>query len=70
MIKLEQKSMEVETRNQQRKINKIKSQFFCKISKIDKPLVKLQITNIGNKRGATSTDLMIIKSIIKASLKT
>ena len=55
------------------KINKIKSQFFEKISKIDKPLARLikkkreknQVNKISNEKGEVTTDNAEIQRIIR-----
>ena len=55
------------------KINKTKSWFFEKISKIDKPLVRLikkkrertQINKIRNEKGEVTTDTAEIQSILR-----
>ena len=54
------------------KINKTKSQFFEKINKTDKPLVRLeikreknQINKIRNKKGEVTTDNTAIQRIIR-----
>ena len=53
------------------KINKIKSQFFEKISKIDKPLARLikkkreknQVNKIRNEKGDVTTDMQKYKGL-------
>lgn len=66
---LEQISMKLKTRNQQRKFNKTKSSFFEKINKIGKPLAKITKEKKGGhkqlisemKEGNITTHTMAIK---------
>ena len=56
-----------------RKVNEIKSCFFGKMNKVDKPLVRLtkeeniQITKMKSERGAITTNLLEHKGFIKES---
>ena len=73
IIKIRAEIKEVETKKTVAKINKTKSWFFEKISKIDKPLARLikkkremtQINKIRNEKGEVTTDTTEIQSILR-----
>ena len=73
VIKIRAEINEIETKKTIAKINKIKSCFFEKINKIDKPLARLikkkrertQINKIKNEKGEVTTDNTEIQSIIR-----
>ena len=69
--------MKLETKKTIAKINKIKSWFFEKINKTDKPLARLikkkrertQINKIRNEKGEVTTDTIEIQRILRDSYK-
>ena len=73
IIKLRAEINEIETKKTIAKINKTKSWFFEKTSKIDKPLARLikkkrertQINNIRNEKREVTTDTAKIQSILR-----
>ena len=73
IIKIRSEIKEKEMKETIAKINKTKSWFFEKISKIDKPLARLirkkrekaQINRVTNEKGEVTTDTAEIQSIIK-----
>ena len=73
IIKIRAEINEIETKKTVAKINKIKSSFFEKINKIDKPLARLikkkrertQINKIANEKGEVTVDTAEIQSILR-----
>ena len=73
IIKIRSEINEKEMKETTAKINKIKSWFFAKIKKIDKPLARLikkkrektQISRIRNEKGEVTTDTAEIQRIIR-----
>ena len=72
-IKIRAEINEIETKKTIAKINKIKTWFFKKINKIDKPLARLikkkrertQINKIRNEKGEVTTDTAEIQGILR-----
>ena len=72
-IKIRAEINEKETKEIIAKINNVKSQFFERINKIDKPLARLikkqreknQINKIRNENGEITTDITEIQRIIR-----
>ena len=77
IIKIRAEINEIETKKTIAKINKTKSWFFEKISKIDKPLARLikkkrektQINRIINEKGEVTTDTALIQRIMRDDYK-
>ena len=73
IIKIRAEINEIETKKSIEKINEMKSWFFEKINKIDKPSARLmkqkrertQINKIRNEKGEVTTDITEIQRIIK-----
>ena len=77
IVKLRAEIHQIETKKTIQRISKNKRQFFERINKIDKPLVKLtkgprdsiQINKIRNERGDITTEMGEIKKVIRSYYK-
>ena len=73
ITKIREELNDIETKSTILRINKVRSWFFTKINKINKPLNRLikkkrertQINRIRNERGETTTDTMEIQRIVR-----